>query len=275
MPTRRRTVAVLILLGTFGLATWCASKLNSGWIDWSCYQQAALQLVSGRSPYAAGCFVNPPWILIPLIPLALLPNQLGGAVLLPLSLAAFALAAYTMKAKPGYMGLFMTSAPIMQTVALGQIDGLLLAGMALPPVWGLLLLLAKPQLGLGIGVYYAAEAWRNGGIRTVLRTFGPVVICYGISFLVFGFYPLHGGYNITGFWNRSLWPWSIPFGLVALWLSVSKRKINFAMVAGPLLSPYVGYQSWSVAILAAISLRPEFIGAALGSWAPLVLSLIP
>jgi hypothetical protein len=59
-------------------------------VDWKwAYQPAVLALLEGISPYEAGGFYNPPWILLPLIPVALFPLPLGTAIMYVLNLFLF------------------------------------------------------------------------------------------------------------------------------------------------------------------------------------------
>ena len=52
-------------------------------IDWTVfYFPATSGLLSGQTPYQAGhAFFNPPWVLLPFIPLVHLPFRVGVAVL--------------------------------------------------------------------------------------------------------------------------------------------------------------------------------------------------
>lgn len=50
--------------------------------DWEIfYLPAAQQILAGQSPYQIPGFFNPPWILLPLLPLALLPAKVGSVVI--------------------------------------------------------------------------------------------------------------------------------------------------------------------------------------------------
>jgi hypothetical protein len=48
--------------------------------------------------------------------------------------------------------------------------------------------------------------------------------------------------------NQSWWPYSIPFGLGLGWLALRRRDKSLAMIAAPLLSPYVLYYAWAGAL---------------------------
>jgi hypothetical protein len=70
-------------------------------IDWDeTFLPAALELLTGHSPYTITGFFNPFWTPIPILPFAWLPSSIGRAAYLLASLAGFAFAAYRLGAKP-------------------------------------------------------------------------------------------------------------------------------------------------------------------------------
>ncbi len=271
--TINRVLAAGLVLAALGLLTWAAQRYVPMWIDWPTYRRAALAMAAGQNPYLVqGDFYNPPWILIPLIPIALLPEKWGGAVLLTLSLLVLAALAIHLKARlPKIVGLLL-SLPALYLLYSGQIDVLCLAGIAMNPVLGLFLVLAKPQIGVGVAVFWAWRSWKQGGWRRLLITFAPVGVTYILAFLAYYPYLLRGADVIDMGWNYSIWPVSIPFGLALLSLAIRKNKLEWALIAGPLLSPYLGFYSWTGAILGALALGPEFYLVAAGSWLPLFFS---
>jgi hypothetical protein len=222
--------------------------------DWSVfYQPATLEMLHGHSPYSVMYFQNPPWIVVLFIPFALLPLRLGSSLLFVANLAAFAIVAYRLKAKPWGLFFFLLSFPVFACLWEGQIDGLLTLGLLMPQWLGLFLLLAKPQLGIGIAVFWVFQAWKEGGWQKVLRIFSPVAFAFIISFVIFGLYPLRNPDDyLTKIQNFSMWPVSIPFGVAFLLFSVRKKDERLAMISSPLLSPYVQPQSWSIAILGVV-----------------------
>jgi len=107
-------------------------------IDWrQTYRPAALALLSFKTPYSmevtpVAPFVAAPWGLIPLIPLALLPLKVGRAVLMLISLLAYAYTAYTWlpleTAGQAFNGTFLDSLWTLAALAL------LLAGFIVTPL---------------------------------------------------------------------------------------------------------------------------------------------
>jgi hypothetical protein len=67
--------------------------------------------------------------------------------------------------------------------------------------------------------------------------------------------------------NTSLWPTSIPVGLALLVTSIKTRKINYAMVASPCLSPYVLLHAWAGALVSIATLNAEMIVVVISMWA--------
>ncbi len=228
--------------------------------DWrDVYRRAALDLLHGQNPHDTlqPRFLNPTWILLPLMPIAILPMELGGAIFLIVSLGSFAYAAYKLGATPAAMSAFILSPPVMHCVLNGNIDWIPLLGATMPPQIGLFLVSAKPQIGVPIALFWLVEAWRGsegqqGGWREVVRIFAPVTVALGITMLLFGFWFLDWGEQSGQWWNASLFPYSVPIGLVLVYLSLRKREMRFALPAGPCLSPYVLFHSWAAAVIAVV-----------------------
>ncbi|MGH2582595.1 MAG: hypothetical protein ACRDFQ_06830 [Anaerolineales bacterium] len=62
--------------------------------------RSVLPLFEGRSPYDARVgFTNAPWALLPLLPVALLPEAVGRGVLFVITFAVMAVAAVRLGAK--------------------------------------------------------------------------------------------------------------------------------------------------------------------------------
>jgi len=250
------------------------SRLLPPSIDWRLtYRPAALALLRGHNPYAADVapdapFAAAPWGLLPLIPLAVLPLEIGSALLLLTSLAAFALAARWLGAGPVALGAFVLSPPVVHCLLNGNIEWLPLLGFSLPPQIGLFFIAVKPQTGFAVGLFWLVEAWRGGGPRQVLRVFAPATAAMLGSLLLFGPWPFHLNdlLIIAHRFNASLWPTSIPVGLVLIVTAVRQRRIEYAMPASPCLSPYALFHSWSSALIALSAHPVEMVTAMIGLW---------
>jgi len=243
-------------------------------IDWDLtYRPASLALLHGQSPFGVEVapqapFFAAPWGLIPLLPLALLPVRLGRAVLLLISLISLAFTSYKLGARPSTTALFLLSPPIVHSLLNANIEWIPLLGFALPPQIGLFFISVKPQVGVGVGLFWLVEAWRKGGVREVIRVFGPFSIVFSLSFLLFGpwLFQTTGALTVANSFNASLWPASIPVGFALLVAAIRKREKRFAMAASPALSPYVLFHSWSGALAALLPAQPEMLAAVIGLW---------
>lgn len=258
-------LSILAILGiSFAIAPFVPPA-----IDWTItFRPAALTLLSGLSPYGRVYYVHAPWTLIPLIPLAILPEEVGRTVLLFCSLASYTFVAHKLGGKKIAIAMFLLSPLVLHVILNGNMDWLAVLGFVMPPQFGLFFISIKPQIGIAVAPFWLFEAWRDGGWKQVLKTFTPFTIVLLLSFAIFGLWPLETvRENITGvFFNASLWPLSIPVGLTLFVTAIRKRKLEYAMAASPLLSPYLLFYSWGGALLAIISSVPETIAAVIGLW---------
>ncbi len=251
-----------------------AAQILPPGIDWRLtYRPASLALLAGRSPYEADVapsapFFAAPWSLLPLLPLALLPEAIGRSVQVLAAMAAFAYSAWRMGARWPALIAFLLSPPVVHCVRNSNIEWMPVLGFVLPPQWGLFLVAIKPQVGIAVAFFWLVEAWRRGHAREVLRVFGPVSLAFAISFALFGFWPgrIVTSLDMAQAYNTSLWPTSIPVGLALLVAAIRTRKINFAMAASPCLSPYVLLHAWAGALMSIITLNVELIVAVLAMW---------
>lgn len=242
-------------------------------VDWTIsYRPAALALFSGRSPYTGLPFFNPPWILAPLIPFAVLPYRLGVAAFFVTNLVVFYSISRRMAARPIARIALFCSFPVIVCLLFGQIDGLVLLGLFMPRPLGLILLLTKPQMGAAVAVFWLIEAWRAGGWRQTATTIAPVAALFLISLALYGLWPLQLDMKdmFVAIFNTSLWPGSLMIGLPLLVYALRHRKESFALMAAPFFSPYVTPQSWSVALVGLMPYELEMVAASLASWALLI-----
>lgn len=248
MPPSRWPILKLIALAALSLvalAVLMNTAILPNMVDWrQGYRAFALTALRGQSPYNTGNFYNPPWALLPALPLALLPEKIGGALWFALGLAGFAMAGHRLGAGPVSLGAFLLSPFVILNQLNGNIDWLPMLGFTLPPPIGLFLILLKPQMGLGLAVYWAVEALQR---RAFWRTVAPVTLAFTLSLALYGAWPLQTGrvLNVAQAHNTSLWPWGAPVGLALLALAFKQRAPRWAMASGPFLSPYLLLHSWA------------------------------
>jgi len=245
-------------------------------VDWTRNLRAgAVAILKGDNPYVTvRSFYNAPWSVVPVLPLAILPERLGGAILVLAGLVSYFVLLRKLNANLLSTLIFIFSPPVLEDLRQGNTNWLVMLGYAMPPQIGLFFVLMKPQVGGVMAFYWLVEAWREGGVRQVLKVFLPVSIVTILSLIIFGLWPLKMTNAIDVFWNLSLWPLSIPFGLVLLTHAIRRRAANFAYMASPFFSPYVALYSYGTVILGLVSSTWETLAAVGGLWLTMLIHSI-
>lgn len=247
-------------------------------LDWrDFFRPAALAMLRGESPYAIAEFHNTPWTLIPLLPFAVMPYQVGRVGVFVLGLIMFSFIAYRLGAKPPALLIFLSSAAVVGCLNNGNIDWFPMLAFVLPPRWGLVFAVSKPQVGAGIALYWLYRAWVQGGVKQVVRTFLPVTILLALSFWMYGFWFI----NIIVYKvlqenlnNMSFFPYSLPLGIYLLYIAMKRMDARASFGAAPCLAPYVTQFSYA-AVLAMFMQHPKamlVISAAL--WVPVIVRIL-
>jgi hypothetical protein len=267
MNFKKQLLIVMLICVIFGIVSYFVLPDPVDWHD--SYYPAALKMLSGHSPFEISTFYNAPWILIPFIPLILLPERMGGAVFFSINLFLIYCIGKKFKVHPVILAL---SFPACFLLLYGQVDGLVLAGLLLPQWLGVLLLIAKPQIGVWVIIYYFYMHLRTRQWKKLFFLFASLVACYALSYLLYG--PWMSQNNLFAAisypHNSSLWPVSIMFGLPLLVAGLREQNIRYVMMATPLLSPYVGPHSWLI-FLVAIPWFDFFVLTTLSSWSFLII----
>jgi hypothetical protein len=250
-------------------------------MDWEqTYRPAALAMAHGKSPYSVEIFYAAPWAVIPLIPFALLPPKLGNIGIFLLGLSAFAYVAYKLKADPRSMTIFLLSASVVGCLVYGNIEWMPLLGFVLPAPIGLIFAVIKPQVGIGLVVYWFVHILRTKGIWEVIKTFTPLGIVTLLSFWMYGFWPLlfqktmEQSQTSALDYNTSLWPQGVFVGIWLLYKAIQKQKPGMALASSPFFSPYALQFTW-VSVLAGLIGSPlELLLVSLGLWIPVVIRIM-
>lgn len=245
-------------------------------IDWqNTYRPATLAFLQGQSPFSVEIYYAAPWAVIPLIPFALLPYKLGRAGAFVLGLFAFGYIAHKLEAGKLTLTIFMLSAAVIGCLNNGNIEWMPLLGIVLPPQWGFILLAVKPQVGIGLGIYWAWTIWREKGFLQLARTLAPVSALMSLSFALYGFWFLR--FEQTVAWsvdNTSLGWYGMAIGWVALVRAIGKRDPSLAMASSPLLAPYVLQFTWSAMLVHLLKRPVELLGAVVILWVPVLLRVL-
>lgn len=239
--------------------------LPSAGVDWQgCLRRAVVGLVTSGDPYGRLAY-NPPWVFVPFIPIALLPPPHGAAVMYVLGIFMFGWAAHRMGARPWVAVLFATSPHVLLNSWNGNIDWIVALGCTLPPRLGLFLVLAKPQLGAGIALFWIVEAWRRGGFRAMVALTWPVALAFAVSFLLYGPYMLQDDLG-EAWWNNSMGGRGVAIGVV-LWIAAARaRQPDLAISSTPFVSPYVSWHGWSIALFGLVRRPLECTAAIVALW---------
>ena len=227
--------------------------------DWNNYRAAVFALL--RLEHNPPGLYNPPWIYVPLIPLALLPPAVGSAFIAVLCYLVYWIVIRRLGADNLTAIAFLSMPQIFFLSRNGSIDWLIPLGFILPPWLGLFVVLGKPQIGIGIALYWGVSLLRERGVWYTVKTFAPVTIAY--AWFVFIYQP---GWGNVVEWNASYWPYGIPLGLALIVFALRHQESNLAILAGPFLAPYLGYYSWPAAMMGLARHKWEMIAAVAGMW---------
>lgn len=242
---RSKQLTIAIFLIVVVLAAYLASFLPNA--DWYNYDPAVRGIFKGQSPYAVVGFQSPPWMLLFLLPFTAFSFEIARGLVFVVSVLLYILIIRKVRVRPlAAIALFLSPTFIGGLLAC-NLDMFVLSGILFSPVWGLFILLLKPQIGIGVALYYLVVSWQAGRWRKVLRTLAPVTLSYLLSFLIFPIL-LERILNKPSLdpWNRSIFPYGIPLGLFFLWLAIRNKNAYFALAVGPFLSPYLTFYSYVV-----------------------------
>ncbi len=270
---RSRPVQYLLLIGLLLLLLPALAGALPYALDWHhTYRPAALAVIEGESPYTVPIYYAAPWAAWLLIPIAILPTEVGRAVIFLAGVAAYAYIAHRLGARPFALVVFLCSAAVIGCLINGNIEWLPLLGVVMPPQVGLLLLAIKPQVGIGLGIYWMVMIWREHGFRRVVWTFAPVTALLLLSLLLYGLWPLRFSQTIA--WstdNPTLFPYGVALGLVILGQAIRTGDEKAAIASGPLLSPYVLHFTWAGLLVYFLEKPKLLVLAVLLLWVPIVI----
>jgi hypothetical protein len=268
----KRDVPLIFLLSMLAgsLLYWFQStRLEHFAVDWNiAFYPATKLLLQGQNPYQVPYFHNPVWTLVPLIPFALLGEGYGRFALYCFNLFSVAFIAYRLRPRPLAYAALLLSPLLYYFMFLCNVDVLVLWGLFLPPWAGLLLVMVKPQVGIGIAAYWVYRLWRELGLWKTIARLLPLLLLTTGSFLLFGNWLRDDSDRLLGgaYWNVSFFPWSLPIGLAILYVALRKRRVHAAIAASPFLSPYLSWGTWFFALLGLVRNSLAMVAVVFGSW---------
>lgn len=258
---------VIIITIVVALFAWLTADYLPPAVDWhGGFRPAALAILRGDSPYNTPGFAFPPWTCLLLLPFAIFPEEVGRALLFIAYLFGVAYTTYKLSGNKVATILILCSPPVMHGLLNGNIDGLVVLGFVLPPWLGLFLLVIKPQLTFAYIIYLFVATFKKEKISGVIKVYAPVVTAYILSLIFFGFWPSKFLAAINSSFNASLWPLSLPIGLVLLTTALRKDEAQYSIMASPFMSPYVLLHSWVVAFIPLATSSYETAAAVIGMW---------
>lgn len=241
----RKWLIIVLLLFVLGIAVYIASLMPTA--DWfTTFDPAARGIFEGLSPYRLPGYVNPPWTVLPLLPIVLFPPDLAHGVMYVVCSLLLFFIMWRLNVNLVAAVAFFLSPTAVGALMVNNIDPIVISSILLPPFWGLFLLVTKPQIGLGLVIYYLVETWQKDGFWGTVRIFAPVSIIWFGSAALFPIWIERMLNNSQIIWNRSLFPYLIPVGLFFLWLAFKNKNPYFALASSLFFAPYHSFYSYIV-----------------------------
>lgn len=237
-------------------------------IDWDAsFRPAAWALINGQDPLAY--IWNPPWVLFPLIPFALLPPELGRPLMALIGTLSFALVLRHWGANTVTQIAFLLSPLILTGLFWGNVEWLVMLGALATPWVGLLLFAVKPQASLGLALWTVVTLVANRKWRELAKAAIALGMLILLSTLLCGNWWNHSATYLTfgaRAGNTSLFPGSLVLGVGMIALSVFQRRKEILIASSPCFFPVVTPQVWGLFSVALIGSTPKMVLGSLAMW---------
>ena len=203
-------------------------------------------------PYEQTGFISPPWLALILYPLQLFPENIGSAINCSLGLVTIMLLVISRKGDHWAVLMVLTSFPFLSMLSNGNIEWVPAIGFLLQNEWGMPFLLTKPQTG-----FLVVLAWMTNKRKMILFSLAGLLTIL-ISIIVWGNWLSKLMANVLSVslqeysindWNISLFPWTIPVGLVIVFVILKFRPQKqeiLGCLATFCLSPYMAVYSLTI-----------------------------
>lgn len=236
-----RTYSLIVMTLTSLTCLFLASFLQFEFFDLQKYfLPATREFLHLRNPYTVTGYYNPPWTLLFLTPFLALPASWVQAMYFCTSLGVLGWICYKLNMKKSSTLAFLTSLPVLSMLVYGNIEWMVLLGMFLPPQIGLFFVLMKPQVGIGIAIWWIIKWYKRGGIEEVVHLLWPITLVLSLSIVVYGPWPL-SVLSASDAGVGGSFPWTLP---LAFYFLVKMRDIKQGLLIGPLISPHMMGSSW-------------------------------
>lgn len=237
-------------------------------VDWDgAFRLAVLALLNGQDPLVY--IWNPPWVLFPLIPFALLPTELGRPLMAMCGATSFLCAGRKLGASLLAQLAFLFSPLILTGLFWGNVEWLVMLGIITTPWVGMLLCTVKPQAASGIALWIAGKlAWHHQ-VNALAKIAIATGMLFALSIIQFGAWWERSTTYLTfgnHASNTSLFPFSIILGLGMLIASVWKGRAELAIAASPCFFPVVTPQVWGLFSFSLIRSTPKMVIGSLAMW---------
>lgn len=250
--------------------------------DWfNMFQPVGERALSGDLRfYGDTGFYNPPYAVLLIAPLSALDPLTGSALWTAIMFASYFTFAVGLKFKPASAFFFLVSGPVVLSLWWGNLDGLIFLGAVISPFLGIPLLLLKPQVGIGLILYYTIHYFAEPGIdRETLIGFEAAAII-GLCILIAP--GMIASFNSVSNVNLSLLRHGFILAFLSIWVGgaltvsgVATRNKALALAASPFFAPYVAFNSLA-GLLAPLGKRPLYMGAlSVLSWVVVIAMYYP
>lgn len=239
----------------------CWFLLPDGGTDWRNDIQPAIRH-GGFAPWEEGLPL-PPWSVIALSPLGWLSARAATAAIGAISVVTIALLVRRFSAPDWITVPIMLSPSGFWLLINGQTEWLMLLGVLFSNGLDVMLLTLKPQVGLWVIPAHLRRAGHDWWKYLL-----PSCLLIAVSFVIWPLWPVHiADYRhvlLPADWNASLWPYSIPFGVVCSWRAWRTGDERWGLLASPFLFPYVNLPSYIGVLIVIFSRWPRICTSVYG-----------